>query len=219
MSDTRVQQIWEETYLINTYYRETGLSFNQYVVTADDPMLVHTGSVQTFDDVISGIEQVCAVEDLAYAFITHFESDECGALSTFLDRNPTLTPVCSEITARQLSGFGIHDHPVVVEGGETLDLGDRTLEFLDYPAEMHLWNGSIAYDPHSGGLFSSDLFRRRGEVDDLVVHEPIDVADIPADRVPEPESRADLAADLDQLDVRRVAPGHGPVIDCSRADV
>jgi flavorubredoxin len=212
-SQTRLEEIWPDTYLISTYYEDRGLAFNQYVVDAAEPLLVHTGAADMIEDVVAGVERVLPVEELSYALAAHFESDECGALTALRERNPALRPVGSEITARQLDGFGIHENALVRTGGEELDLGDRTLELIDYPAEMHLWNGLLAYDPEHGGLFSADVFRRRGTVEELVVREQLDVSEIPVDRCPAADPRATLADRLADLDPNYVAPGHGPVID------
>lgn len=212
-SQTRLTEIWPDTYLISTYYEDRGLAFNQYVVDAAEPLLVHTGAADMIADVVAGVEQVLPVEELSYAMAAHFEADECGALTALCERNPALRPVGSEITARQLDGFGIHEDTLVRAGGETLDLGDQTLEFVDYPAEMHLWNGLLAYDPEHEGLFSADVFRRRGTVEELVVREPLNVSEIPVDRCPAADPRATLAKRLSDLDPDYVAPGHGPVID------
>ncbi|MCF7875996.1 MBL fold metallo-hydrolase [Candidatus Bipolaricaulota bacterium] len=211
--EVRVEEIWDETYLINTYNDRIDLTFNQYVINDDWPMLVHAGSAQQFDSVTNGLKRVCLIEDLEYILISHFESDECGALSRFLDRNPDLSPVCSEITARQLCGFDIHQDPVVKEGGDTLDLGSRTLKFLNYPAEMHLWNGILAYDSDDDGLFSSDLFIRRGPVDELVVAEDIALESISPDRIPNQEEYRMMVDRLIELSPRWIAPGHGPVLE------
>lgn len=208
----RVTEIWRDTYLVSTYYEDRGLAFNQYVVDAAEPLLVHTGAADMIDDVVAGVEQVVPIEDVSYALASHFEADECGALAALLERNPDLQAVGSETTARQLSGFGIHDDTLIRADGEILDLGDRSLELIEYPAEMHLWSGLLAYDPESEGLFSADVFRRRGAVEELIVHESLDLSDIPVDRCPAAGPRATLADRLTELDPRRVAPGHGPVI-------
>lgn len=214
-AETRVAEIWPDTYVCNTFDPDSGLSFNQYVIDAERPALVHTGGVDLLDHVIEGIERVVPVEDLAFAVATHFEADECGALAALLDRAPDLRPVGSAVTARQLRGFGIHEDALVRGGGDALDLGDRSLEFLSYPAEMHLWEGLLAFDPAAEGLFSSDVFRRRGAVDELVIEESLAMDDVPADRCPSDGLRASLVRSLVDLDPRYVAPGHGPVIDRS----
>lgn len=210
--ETRVAEVWPDTYVCNTFDPDRGLSFNQYVIDAERPALVHTGGADMLDHVVAGIERVVAVDDLAFAVATHFEADECGALSALLERHPALRPVGSPVTARQLRGFGIHADALVREGGGTLDLGDRSLEFLSYPAEMHLWEGLLAFDPGASGLFSSDVFRRRGRVADLVVTEALAMDDVPPDRCPSDDHRASLVRSLVDLDPRYVAPGHGPVI-------
>ncbi len=56
-------------------------------------------------------------QELAYIFVSHFESDECGGLSLLLENQPKAKPVCSEITARQLNGFGIANEIAVQKPG------------------------------------------------------------------------------------------------------
>jgi flavorubredoxin len=205
----RVSEVWNGTYQINSYQASSDLTFNQYVIDDSQPLLVHTGSVQQFDTVTEALDRVCSLEDLEYVLITHFESDECGALSKFLTHNPDLKPVCSKITARQLDGFGMHSDPVVKGDGDTLDLGSRTLEFIDYPAEMHLWKGVLAYDRTHDGLFCSDLFRRRGPIDDQVVVEDVSLSDIPHDRIPGSKERKTMAERLTDLQ-QRIATSPAP---------
>ena len=53
-------------------------------------------------------------------FVSHFESDECGGLSLLLKNFPQVKTICSEITARQLIGFGITDKVIVKKAGEKL---------------------------------------------------------------------------------------------------
>lgn len=201
-------------HLINQYVASLDFSFNQYVVEDSRAALIHTGSWAMFDRVAAGIRAALGQRDLDYIIVSHFEADECGALKRFLDLYPGAVPVCSEVTARQLRGFGLVQEPLVKKEGDTLELGRRTLTFLAYPSEMHLWDGILPFDPSTGTLFSSDLFVTRGRPDPLVAVGSVTqtVSDIGADRIPAEGPRRELATKLAGLPVRVIAPGHGQVI-------
>jgi flavorubredoxin len=200
-------------YRLSSFDEKVGLSFNQYLIKDERPTLVHTGSAVLFRDVAEALRQVIRLEEIAYLFISHFEADECGSLSklTALARN--LVPVCSAVTARQLLGFGIHDMPLVKKPGDTLSLGRRRLRFLAYPSEMHLWEGLLAYEEVDRVLFTSDLFIRRGRVEQAVVEgSRAEFGDIPAASIPSEEGRRACLEALSGLEVRLMALGHGPAV-------
>ncbi|MDO8691275.1 MAG: MBL fold metallo-hydrolase, partial [Dehalococcoidia bacterium] len=143
---TRIDPILEGVYRIATFDEKVGISFNQYIILDDKPALMHTGSATIFEGVLAALKGVVKPEDLAYAFISHFEADECGSLTRFLEVAKGMSAVCPAVTGRQLQGFGLCRSPLVKQAGETLDLGKRRLRFLSYPSEMHLWEGLIAYE-------------------------------------------------------------------------
>ncbi len=151
---------------------------------------------------------------LSYVFVSHFESDECGGLHLWLKRFPGLRAVCSEVTARQLGGFGITENVVIGKPGKLLEADGFTLEFVSYPSEMHLWEGLLAFETRRKLLFSADLFLRRGVADPA--RQPLkweeEVARISPTQVPSAEARATLQASLRKLQVTSVAPGHGPFL-------
>jgi len=203
-------------YRISSSIGESGFSFNQYLIKDEKNTLVHTGAVSLFKDVSSKLGELLDVKQLDYVFISHFESDECGALCNFLGLNPSLIPVCSAVTARQLQGFGMHGSPMVVKPGDELPLGRHKLSFISYPSEMHLWEGLLAYEPTDKILFSSDLFVDRGGGEASVRKVSREQAvKIEARSIPSEESRNKCQSALDQLDIHFVAVGHGPVLDLS----
>ncbi len=160
------------------------------------------------------LEAVLKGKTLNYIFISHFEGDECGGLSHILKHFPEAKPICSEVTARQLSGFGLTNEVIVKKPGEKLTTDDYELEFLSYPSEMHLWEGLLAIENRRGIFNSSDLMIRFGEANGTAVetnwHK--EVNNIRSEQVPDPERRAQLQQTLIQLSPRFVATGHGPCL-------
>lgn len=209
-----MDEIVKGVYRIATFDERVGLSFNRYLIVDEQPTLVHTGSSLLFDDVLQRMREALDPTRLAYVFASHFEADECGGLAKWCEAVPGLIPVCSAITARQLAGFGIHDHALVRQEGDLLSLGQRRLGFVTYPSEIHLWDGLLAFDEIDRLLFSSDLFIQRGVPPAPMVRaDAAQILDIPPRSIPNTEAREACLAKIKRLGPRFVAPGHGPAFD------
>jgi flavorubredoxin len=149
-----------------------------------------------------------------YIFISHFESDECGGLSLILKHFPEAKPICSEVTARQLNGFGITNNVIIKRPGEKLISNGYELEFINYPSEMHLWEGLLLMENKSGIFFSSDLVFNFGNAHGTVLEGDwqTEIENITPQQVSDPKQRAKLQQTLSQLDPKFVATGHGPCL-------
>ena len=84
-SGTAIDEVAAGVYRISTpvppHVIPGGFSFNQYLITGDAPVIFHTGPRGMFPLVREAIENVVPVADLKYIGLSHFESDECGALN------------------------------------------------------------------------------------------------------------------------------------------
>lgn len=203
--------IYEDLHQFSTYIPPIDLSFHQYLLAADEPLLIHTGSIQQAEALIQPLKTFLDGRPLKYIFISHFESDECGGLSLILGHFPEASAICSEITARQLSGFGITDKVIIKKSGEKLITSGYELEFLSYPSEMHLWEGLLVMENQRGIFFSSDLMFRLGKAGGAVIEGnwQSEVDSISPVQVPSSEQRAKLQHTLSQLNPKFVATGHG----------
>ncbi len=204
----------DDLILFQSYARPIDLTFNQYLLGGSHPLLVHTGDRQMAGQLAERLVPVLRGRSLSYIFISHFESDECGGLVFWLREFPDAQPLCSEVTARQLSGFDITKSAVIRKPGETLETDSFALQFVSYPSEMHLWEGLVAFETRRRVLFSADLFIRRG-VADPATHAlkwEEEVEKISPMQVPSPEARGTLQETLRKLPVGFVAPGHGPFL-------
>lgn len=209
----QLDKLIEGVYRISSTAGPGGFSFNQFLIQDEKSILIHTGAVQQFPSVLESVNKVVDVKRLTYVFISHFESDECGAMGLFLQANPALIPVCSGVTARQFSGFGLPGTPQIVKPGEELSLGKHKLSFISYPSEMHLWEGLLAYESTDKILFSSDLFVARGADGVIKKTTRAEAVKIAPMSVPSEEGRAKCQAAIDALSINLVAVGHGPTLD------
>lgn len=206
--------IYENLHQFSSYILPINLTFHQYLLLTDEPLLVHTGNMQQAELLIPQLKSALNGKALKYIFISHFESDECGGLSLILEHFPEAKPICSEVTARQLSGFGITNEFILKKPGEKLITGDYELEFFSYLSEMHLWEGLLLMENKRGIFFSSDLMFRLGKAIDTVIEctWQEEVNNISAEQIPDPERRLQLQQILTKLNPKFVATGHGPCV-------
>ena len=150
-----------------------GFSFNQFLIAGEEPMLFHTGFRMSFGLVREAIETVMPVAKLRHIALSHFESDECGALNEFLAVAPQATPVCSRVGAMTSIGDFAIRPPRAMADGETLDIGGHTLEWVDAPHLPHNWECGYLFDRTTETLFCGDLFTQAGNG-----HTPLTSGDI-----------------------------------------
>jgi flavorubredoxin len=205
-------KIYEDLYQFSAYVPPIDLTFHQYLLMVEEPILVHTGSIQQAEALVPWVMEILNGKELRYIFISHFESDECGGLSYILKHFPKALPVCSEVTARQLGGFGIANDIVVKKPGDKLVSEGFELQFISYPSEMHLWEGLLAIENKRGIFFSSDLVFQFGKAAGTVIEGEWQSAieGITNMQVPNPEGREQLQKELAKYDPKFVATGHGP---------
>ena len=206
--------IYEDLYQFSSYIPPIDLTFHQYLLLTEEPILVHTGSKEQAEALVPQLKEILSGRPLKYIFISHFESDECGGLSILLKHFPETKPICSEVTARQLSGFGITNETLVKKPGEKLNFGDCELEFIAYPSEMHLWEGLLLMENKRGIFFSSDLVFRLGKTNGSVIEGnwQAEVDSISHQQVSDVEGKAKLQQTLAQFNPKFVAVGHGPCV-------
>lgn len=205
----------QDLHQFSSYIPPINLTFHQYLLATTEPLLVHTGNTQEARAMLPQLKEVLNGKKLKYICISHFEADECGGLSIILEEFPEAKPICSEVTARQLSGFGIANDFIIKKPGEKLMTDAYELEFFSYPSEMHLWEGLLMMENRRQIFFSSDLMIRLGESSGTVIQSPwqTEVNNIKNEQVPNPQQLAQLQQTLAQLNPLFVATGHGPCLE------
>lgn len=207
-------KINDSTYLFNSYIEFIDLSFNQYLLKGEKPILIHTGSIDQTASILPKIKEILGNQQLEYVFVSHFESDECGGLGLLINHYPQAKPICSPVTARQLMGFGITKDIIVKNPGDSLEIGSYKLKFISYPSEMHLWEGLMAFESENGLLFSGDVFIRGGKLEKPVIAARLDeeVQRISLEQVPSPAAHKRLQETISGLPVKYIMSGHGPCL-------
>jgi anaerobic nitric oxide reductase flavorubredoxin len=135
-----------------------GVSYNSYLIDDEKKVLIDLSKAFKTDEFFQHIQEVVDLAELDYIVVNHMEPDHTGVLS-FLKRIATrVTIIGSKRTKDMLDAFyGITDNIKVVEDGETLNIGKRTLTFYSTPV-VHWPETIMTYDNEDRILFSCDGF-------------------------------------------------------------
>ena len=209
--------IYDDLYQFTEYIAPIRLSIHQYLLMTPEPVLIHTGTSGQTEKIIPQLKEILNSIPLKYVLISHFESDECGGLPVLKEHFPEVIAICSEICARQLTGFGYNVKTLIKRGGDTLEGDGFLFSFIDYPSEVHLQNGLLFFEEVRKILFSSDLMFRLGDSHGKILESAWrdEVYNIDMSRVPNEERLKSMKNELLKIDPEFVAVGHGPCVSVS----
>ena len=162
---TTVDEIGTDVYRLSTYIpdiTEHGFTFNQFLLTGDEPFLFHCGHRQLFGSVSEAINRVVPLEKLRWISFGHLEADECGAVNLLLDAAPNAEVIHSGL-ACMLSLIDLCDRPPVVAPEDDVhDIGGHRLRFIATPHVPHNWEAAVWFDEATSTLLAGDLFTHVG---------------------------------------------------------
>ena len=162
--ETRLTEIADGVHQMTTYVPDIDFSFNQYLVSGDEPLLFHAGPRQMFPLVSEAVSRVVPVDQMRWISFGHVEADECGSMNEWLAAAPQSTVVQS-VTGCMVSLTDLADRaPRPLADGEVLDIGGHHIRWIDTPHVPHAWEAGIIYDETTRTLFCGDLFTQTGVV-------------------------------------------------------
>ena len=176
--NTTVDEISEGIYRIATFVPEASMSFNQILVTGDEPLLFHTGMRALFPLVSEAVGRVMPVEALRWISFGHVEADECGSMNQWLAAAPEARVAFGGIGC-MVSVNDLSDRtPRVLDDGETLDIGGKRLRYLATPHVPHGWEAGVLYEETTRTLLCGDLFTQLGDGPALREGSPMDATKV-----------------------------------------
>ena len=92
-----VHEIADGIFRIATFIPEANITFNQFLIADEKPLLFHTGQRLLFPLTLEAVRQVIDPTRLRYISWSHLEADESGALNEFLQIAPQAEAVHSEL--------------------------------------------------------------------------------------------------------------------------
>ncbi|MGD2164910.1 MAG: FprA family A-type flavoprotein [Anaerolineae bacterium] len=138
--------------------QQEGVSYNAYLIDDEKKAVVDLSKSLKTDDFLDQIHQIVALSDLDYVILNHMEPDHSGVLRTLRRVAPQVTVLGTRKTQDLLQAFyGITENVRIVQDGETLSLGNRTLRFFSTPF-VHWPETMMTYVDEEEILFSCDAF-------------------------------------------------------------
>lgn len=173
---TTIDEITDGVFRVATHVPEVNMSFNQILVTGEEPFLFHTGMKQLFPLSSEAVSRVVPVDQLKWIGFGHVEADECGAMNQWLAAAPS-AQVAFGALGCMVSVNDLADRaPRALDDGETIDIGGKRLRYIATPHVPHGWDAGIFFEETTGTLLCGDLFTRMGDEPALLHDSPIEGA-------------------------------------------
>jgi flavorubredoxin len=195
-----------------------GTTYNAYLIKGRKTAVIDTAKKGFIDEFIRNIGEVHSPDKIDYLIINHTEPDHSGAVAEIIKRNPNIELICSASAVPFVKNVINMEFPIKgVRDNETLDLGGKILTFKATPY-MHWPDTMMEYLAEDCILFSCDGFAAHLS-GDFLYSDQTDLNFDEAfhyywDAIMRPFSsyiRKNLAK-LDGLNIKIIAPSHGPLI-------
>ncbi len=163
--ETKTHEVADRVYRFSTAVDGIGpepFTFNQFLIDADAPMLFHLGHRGFFPMISEAVARVTPLARIRYLSFGHVEADECGALNQWLAAAPAAEVVHSRLACQVSLGDLADRPPRPLADGERIDLGGRTVRWIDTPHVPHGWEAGLMFDETHRTLFCGDLLTHGG---------------------------------------------------------
>ncbi len=153
-------------YRLSTFVRDVepdGITFNQFLLQADEPLLFHCGQRWLFDEVSHAAARVIRLHRLRWIAFGHLEADECGSLNQWLAAAPDAEVAHGAVGCEvSIDDLAIR-RPVRLDDGQKLDLGGKRVRHLDTPHVPHGLDACLLFEERTRTLLCGDLFTHTGD--------------------------------------------------------
>jgi anaerobic nitric oxide reductase flavorubredoxin len=141
-----------------TYSTHRGTTYNAYLIIDKKIALVDTVQHSFAGEMIERIKEIIDPSKIDYVIANHVESDHSGSIAEILNLAPKAKVIGTANCQKGLEKhyFGNWDFQVV-KTGDTLNLGERTLSFLEAPM-LHWPDSMFTYIEKDALLLPNDAF-------------------------------------------------------------
>lgn len=203
-------------------HTEFGTSYNSYLVKGTEKTaLFETVKAKCFDSYIERLKTLTDVTKIDYIVVDHTEPDHAGSIEMMLDYSPNAKIVGSNSAIRFLKSIVNKPFEAIpVNTGDTISLGDKTLEFISAPF-LH-WPDSIyTYIKEDKTIITCDSFGAHYSFEEILNEKITNKDDYMKalkyyfDMIMGPFKPYVLEAisKIRNKDIEIICPGHGPVLN------
>ena len=141
-----------------------GVSYNSYLIDDEKKAIIDLTKSFKGDEYLDQIDGIIDISKIDFVVINHMEPDHSGLIRTLRRIAPRVTFLGSAKTKDMLeSFFSIKENVRVVNDGDTLSLGKRTLKFFSTPF-LHWPETMMTYEVSHRILFPCDAFGGYGAI-------------------------------------------------------
>lgn len=159
------------------YSTHKGSSYNSYLIRDKKTVLIDTVWKPFDKEYIENLKKEIDLKEIDYIIAQHGEIDHSGSLPLLMKEIPDTPIYCTSNGKKILKGHYHEDWNFVeVKTGDTLDIGDSTLTFVE--AKMLHWPDSMmTYMSGDNILFSNDAFGQH-YASELMFNDLVDQAEL-----------------------------------------
>ena len=140
------------------YSTHRGTTYNAYLVSGERIALVDTVKSGFFEEMMGRISRLADPRKIRYLIVNHVEMDHSGSLLRFKEAVPGAEILCSPRAVEALRlHYGNAVETKAVKTGESLDLGGKTLTFVEIPM-VHWPDSMVTYIREDRVLLPNDAF-------------------------------------------------------------
>lgn len=196
-----------------------GTTYNSYLLNTEKPTVIDTVDMNFGREYVENLKSLIELENIRYIVINHTEPDHSGALGSLAAKAKNAIIVCTKLAVYELKEmYKLHNRDfLVVSDGDTLDIGGKTLSFIETPY-LHTAETMITYCKEDKILFPCDIFSTH--VANYEYFNDIAKEDITADYIgyyklimhPHRRYVQNMIEKIRDLEVKVIAPSHGFII-------
>ena len=172
--NTTTTEIADDIYRISTFVPDAGMTFNQILIKAEEPLLFHTGMRSLFPATSDAVSSLIPISSLRWIGFGHVEADECGALNQWLAAAPhaqvTFGSLGCMVSVNDLADRPPHG----LDDGDTIELGDKRVRYVATPHVPHGWESGVLFEESTSTLLCGDLFTQMGDGPALRTESPME---------------------------------------------
>jgi len=196
-----------------------GTTYNSYLLMTEKPTVIDTVDMSFGREFVENLKNIIEVQKIKYIVINHTEPDHSGALGSLASIAKDAVIVCTRLAVDQLKEmYKLHNREFLVVGdGDTLDIGGKTLKFIETPY-LHTAETMITYCIEDKILFPCDIFSTH--VAKYEYFNDMAKEDINADYIgyyklimhPHRRYVQNMIEKIRDLDIKMIAPSHGYIL-------
>lgn len=196
-----------------------GTTYNSYLLNTEKPTIIDTVDISFGREFVDNLKDIIDLNTIRYIVINHTEPDHSGALRGLASKAKNAVIVCTKPAVHELKEmYKLHDREfLVVEDGDTLDIGGKTLKFIKTPY-LHTEETMVTYCEEDKTLFPCDIFSTH--VANYEYFNDLSKEDIKDDFIgyytlimhPHRKYVQNMIEKIKDLDIKIIAPSHGYII-------